>query len=426
MVACRWPEPSGRMWCQMRGLRMTVRGVVASATVAGVVFAVAVAVGDGSAVGPSLAEAWDGSTWRMLKAPADGSIALSVVSCASASFCMGVFGDSDRIAEWNGQAWRLLSKPGSGCGSLTFCGLAEVSCPSARSCLAVGSLSNHNGTIVRSEALAWNGTTWRNTNPPSLGNSAGIFAVSCASTSSCIAIDGDGICDCVLTEGSDGSSWRQLHQRHRHPGNPGRAVERQHLASPGHAHSRRESQRPVRRVVPGHRPPRRGGVLRQQRGPPSDPRRGMERPNLARAGHALSRREGRRAVRPVVPERHQLRGGGHSRGQPQRPRREMGRQYVAGAGRAQSRRQRQRAERGLVHQQRPMLRGRRRPHAGLQHEASPGRSGQPRGCVRATAASWQPRRAPDRARAGRSAVTSARQATTSCLPRRGTAPAGGC
>jgi hypothetical protein len=50
------------MWCQMRGLRAAQRGIVAAATLAGVAFA-------GAANALTLAEQWNGTTWRVRSTP---------------------------------------------------------------------------------------------------------------------------------------------------------------------------------------------------------------------------------------------------------------------------------------------------------------------------------------------------------------------
>jgi hypothetical protein len=163
------------------------------------------AVGEpGAAAGSPLAEAWNGSTWRVVKAPPGGDN-LSALSCATASFCMGVPGNtvSNVAEEWNGRAWHLMNMSGDSCG-VFFCVLYGVSCPRAQDCMAVGTYTNHAGTVVLGKALKWNGRTWRNTIPQSLAQNAGLTMVSCPGASSCLAA---GPQNAIAW---DGSSWRQL------------------------------------------------------------------------------------------------------------------------------------------------------------------------------------------------------------------------
>ena len=79
---------------------------------------------------------------------------LNGVSCASPTNCTAV-GDYYRTASgpqptlierWNGTAWRVEPSPSTGRGST----LDSVSCPSATSCTAVGSL-----------IIGWNGVSWK-------------------------------------------------------------------------------------------------------------------------------------------------------------------------------------------------------------------------------------------------------------------------
>jgi len=162
------------------------------------------AVGEvGTADGHPLAEAWNGSTWRVVKAPPGGT-ALWALSCATASFCMGVPGTavSNVAEEWNGRAWHLMNMSSDSCVSF-FCVLYGVSCPRVQDCMAVGTYTNHAGTVVMGKALKWNGKTWRNTLPRSLAQNTELAVVSCPDTSSCLAVGQNALA-------WNGSSWRQL------------------------------------------------------------------------------------------------------------------------------------------------------------------------------------------------------------------------
>jgi hypothetical protein len=176
------------MWCQMRGLRATLRGIVAAATLAGVVFAGAAAA---AAAGPS---------GVMLSASAAGRAAGPVfsatrpatldnlygVSCVSGSFCMAVgafvsrAGNDVVLAEgWNGASWRVLR-------SAEAAGLLDgVSCTSGSFCMAVGEAGAVAGPPL---AEAWNGSTWRVVKAPPGGTD--LSALSCAAASFCVGVPG--------------------------------------------------------------------------------------------------------------------------------------------------------------------------------------------------------------------------------------------
>jgi hypothetical protein len=101
---------------------------------------------------------------------------LNGVSCASPANCVAV-GDYYRTASgpqltlierWNGAAWRVEPSPSIGPGST----LDSVSCPSATSRTAVGSL-----------IVGWNGVTWKVEM-----RSSPFASVSCVAPGSCMAV----------------------------------------------------------------------------------------------------------------------------------------------------------------------------------------------------------------------------------------------
>jgi hypothetical protein len=134
---------------------------------------------------------------------------LTGVSCASPANCTAV-GDYYRTAtgpqvtlieRWDGTAWRVEPSPGIGRGST----LDSVSCPSATSCTAVGSL-----------IIGWNGVSWK----VELRSSP-FVSVSCAAPDSCLAVG--------LTSGGtpesgyfDGTTWT-LEPMPR-PGHPAQSI----------------------------------------------------------------------------------------------------------------------------------------------------------------------------------------------------------
>lgn len=136
----------------------------------------------------AIAEYWDGSRWRSGKAADPGaSSRLTAVSCPSATSCYAV-GDytpqgspafTPLIEHWDGAAWRQLTAPVP--RGTSFGTLADVSCASRRSCVAVG--TDGAGELIE----RWNGHHWSETTPPA-PSSAMLYGVSCPSAQSCFAV----------------------------------------------------------------------------------------------------------------------------------------------------------------------------------------------------------------------------------------------
>src|SRR5215472_12901349 len=140
----------------------------------------------------TLAEAWNGTTWKLQTTPnLAGTLfgGLTGVSCSAASACEAV-GDSSAgtLAEvWNGTAWTLQNTPNPA-GAL-FSELTGVSCSAASACEAVGYYNNSAGKKV-SFAEAWNGTAWKLQTTPNPAGTRGInlTGVSCSAASACEAV----------------------------------------------------------------------------------------------------------------------------------------------------------------------------------------------------------------------------------------------
>jgi hypothetical protein len=180
----------------------------------------------------TLAERWNGSTWRVQHTPNPVGAAASNLqgaSCVSRSACVAVGNTSNSrgapltlAQRWNGRAWRIQATPSPADGGI----LVGVSCPSRSSCLAVGGHGNPNieqppGTL----AERWNGQNWRiqrTPNPPGSGWTLG--AVSCTSPSECTAVGGrlepPGKPTGTLAERWNGRRWRIQ----RTPSLPGKAI----------------------------------------------------------------------------------------------------------------------------------------------------------------------------------------------------------
>lgn len=203
--------------------------------------------GEGKALGATLAEAWNGSTWTIEPTPSPGSggdlAGLSGISCALVDSCVAVgystngLGSSRPLTEtWNGSDWISVktaipdgasssldevsctdycesvgtytldlgsSKPlvetnrsGSwsqiaapGKEGVAPASLDSVSCGSASSCVAVGSYEV-SSTITRTFSEIRTGSRWSISRTP---NTAGtndeiLKSVSCTSTTFCIAV----------------------------------------------------------------------------------------------------------------------------------------------------------------------------------------------------------------------------------------------
>lgn len=173
----------------------------------------------GSTTTRALAEHWNGTTWSVQPTPSPGSFdTLSAVSCSSAQACsaLGAFSSSageklTLAATWNGARWALQATPNPA-GAALASSLAAVSCPSARSCTAVGDYFGAAGHFV-TLAEAQTGTRWNIQPTPDPAGSTGSYltGVSCPSSRACIAVgysvDHRGH-DLTLAETWNGTRWR--------------------------------------------------------------------------------------------------------------------------------------------------------------------------------------------------------------------------
>lgn len=168
----------------------------------------------------TLAEHWDGSRWSIeaIPSPPFAYPGLDAVSCSSSSSCVTVGSyntlksaghppaDKALVARWDGQKWMSQEAP-----SPPGVSLNGVSCPSPSSCMAVGWYETRSGN-ERTLAEHWNGERWMIVSTADRpGRSSVLEAVSCSSTSSCIAVgeseptfSGPQI---TLVERWDGASW---------------------------------------------------------------------------------------------------------------------------------------------------------------------------------------------------------------------------
>jgi hypothetical protein len=156
-------------------------------------------------------EGWSASA---ISLPAGASeAALEGVSCASASACMAVGlsvnstgGLVPYAALWNGSVWTAqnLNPPEGG-----NVALEGVSCPAAEYCVAVG--YKVVGSVWAAVTETWNGTTWSpvSAEAPPGGGSFRFFGVSCASSTSCMAVGNYAASkgEASLTERWNGEKW---------------------------------------------------------------------------------------------------------------------------------------------------------------------------------------------------------------------------
>jgi hypothetical protein len=154
------------------------------------------------------------ATWTIQPTPnppGGTKVQLAAVSCASSTTCMAVgsYTNSANVSvtlaeSWDGTSWTIRSTPNPTGGTGTE--LSGVSCTSSTACTAVGSFTDSTGK-TSTLAERWNGTQWAiQTSPnPSGAAQAELNAVSCASSTACIAV-GTGSSG-SLAEHWDGVHW---------------------------------------------------------------------------------------------------------------------------------------------------------------------------------------------------------------------------
>jgi hypothetical protein len=168
---------------------------------------------------PTFVLRWDGVSWTQMAAPSPSTIAnrLSSVSCVSASSCVavGAYFDGNVVQRtfalhWDGTSWMQMTTPNNGAAANS---LFSVSCVSASSCIAAGLYDNGSG-VYQTLVLRWDGVSWTPLTSPNNGSSDnGLMSVSCASSSSCVAVgyyvNGSGAYQ-TLVLSWDGVSWAQV------------------------------------------------------------------------------------------------------------------------------------------------------------------------------------------------------------------------
>lgn len=154
---------------------------------------------------------WDGNFWIERNTPNGDNSSLSGVFCTGKKACTAVGdvlsgGVLVTLAErWNGSGWTVQPTPNPAGASRSF--LLSVSCPTGTSCTAVGEYTASSGHQL-TLAEHWNGSTWSltATKNPAGSTTDTLKSVSCASTSSCMAVGSDQ--QGMLSERWNGSNWK--------------------------------------------------------------------------------------------------------------------------------------------------------------------------------------------------------------------------
>lgn len=181
-----------------------------------IVFAQALAATPVAAASRALAGAsrmTPGARWQLQATPSPGqSAALLGISCVTASSCQAVGsvsaqGSTQPLAEfWNGVGWRT-EKAGAVSGAYSA-SLYSVACANASLCMAVGSveLGSGHGTL----AELWNGRGWTVVPTPATTESA-LESVACPMASLCIAVGvkSGAQAGVPLVDVWNGSKWSQ-------------------------------------------------------------------------------------------------------------------------------------------------------------------------------------------------------------------------
>jgi hypothetical protein len=221
------PNPTGSFGSTLSGISCSS----ASACTAAGAYAI-----DAEGDAEPLAEAWNGTTWRVQSTPYlpqprgahGGGGILSAVSCATPHACEAV-GTYLRLgkqimqvslaARWNGTRWRLQAIPNPATSLSSR--LSGISCTSASVCVAAGShpvvrsIATIEGTVQPTQTLAevWRGSRWRIQPSANLSGATvddDLSAVSCTSATLCTVVGTyTGVGGDFLTQAErwNGSSW---------------------------------------------------------------------------------------------------------------------------------------------------------------------------------------------------------------------------
>jgi hypothetical protein len=177
----------------------------------------------GGQVNRTLTEHWNGKSWTRVKSLNPGGVGheagLFGVAALSPNnaWAVGFYSDGTLnhalIEHWNGTAWKVFKAPVQGCQPGDA--LSSVTAISPSDVWAVGEVTNCLTLQATPEAFHWNGTTWHQVAPPNPGNLLGgeLLAVDAASASNVWAVgdypdDGNNpIPSKTLTAHWNGTKW---------------------------------------------------------------------------------------------------------------------------------------------------------------------------------------------------------------------------
>ena len=156
------------------------------------------------ALSPQKASASGSALWSLDNAPAiSGETGSFAVSCATADYCIELPPNYTDINTriWSAGAWTTASLVDPG-GHLQ---MNSISCVTPTFCMTGGVASQPQGKGESDTAVieTWDGTNWNIVaNPEDTQDSSDIVGVSCAATTSCVAVGTGG-----SVESWDGTSW---------------------------------------------------------------------------------------------------------------------------------------------------------------------------------------------------------------------------
>jgi hypothetical protein len=179
----------------------------------------------------ALVEEWDGRHWKradMPLPPGTFTAQINGVSCPAPTACIAVgsYGDTlddddpdaRTVAEaWNGSSWSMIKSPNPFTGNHDV--MLAVTCSSPSSCISVGDFSTTGNFYHADEAALvalWTGSGWQEVANPAVrdGSQGQLDSVVCPSDDRCFGVGftstGDDANPAVLVEGGTLQSWSIL------------------------------------------------------------------------------------------------------------------------------------------------------------------------------------------------------------------------